>query len=394
MTLNLAQCVSLAGQRQPRLAAHRASLAAAEDGYRALLTLGPLASLDKEVPIRSQQAALGIRAAAAGLDDTEREVVYAVTRSYLTVLYARQQERLARRVVERLTATRKTAQDMLRSGARDVTAGDVNRTSVYMHLAETRRIQATQGVKRALASLKEAIGLEAEVCLDVSPGGLTEAEPSLCEGDVVAWALARRSSLIQAQIFAEVACFEIQAQGTSCRKRMPTFAAGSDIHSRPIPPQIRNTQYRPGGVPPEMPTLLVGARAERIQRARDLYARAQAVVEVTRNLIVLEAEDGFLRWQEKSRQAAEARKAAEDGDKLADSLNKDFTTGLKVRVEEVVNARVLASQARSQYNEFRHEETLGLVDLERITAGGFCAGLTEEGNSQNLPPARQDTENQ
>jgi hypothetical protein len=113
---------------------------------------------------------------------------------------------------------------------------------------------------------------------------------------------------------------------------------------------------------------------------------------VTRNLVVLEAEEGFLRWQEASRQAREARQAAVDGDKMADSLNKDFTTGLKVRVEEVVNARVLASQARSQYNEFRHQETLALIELEHATAGGFCAGLIAPANPQTLPAPRKDTE--
>jgi outer membrane protein TolC len=280
---------------------------------------------------------------------------------------------------------------MLSSGARDVTAVDVNRSSVYLHLAKTRQIQASQGVKRALASLKEAIGLGPEGCLDLPPGHLNPPEPSLCEGDVVAWALERRSGLIQAQVFAEVVCLEVAAQELTCRNRMQTFAAGSDIHSHLIPPEIRNAEYRPEGTPPEMPTFLAGTRPERIKHAQDLYQRAQAVVEVTRNLIVLEAEDAFVRWQEASRQAREARQAADDADKVADSLTRDFTTGLKVKVEEVVNARVLASQARSQYNQYRHREALALVDLERATSGGFSAGLVDTGKAQVLPAPHKDS---
>jgi outer membrane protein TolC len=391
MTLSLAECLDLAAQRQPRIAAQQAWLAAAEDGYRALLTLGPLASLDKELPIRRKQAALGVRAASAGLSEAERSTVYAVTRGYLTVQYARQQERLADRVVEHLTTIRKTAQDMLSSGARDVTAVDVNRSSVYVHLAKTRQIEASHGVKRALASLKEAIGLEPEACLDLLPGHLNPPEPNLCEGDVVAWALERRGGLIQAAVFAEVACLEVKAQGLSCRNRMQTFAAGSDIHSHPIPPEIRNAEYRPGGIPPGMPTFLAGTRAERMKHAQDLYQRGQAVVEATRNLIVLEAEDTFVRWQQALRQAREARQAADDADKVADSLTRDFTTGLKVKVEDVVNARVLASQARSQYNQYRHREALALVELERVTAGGFSAGLVDPGKAQVLPAPHEDS---
>jgi hypothetical protein len=100
-------------------------------------------------------------------------------------------------------------------------------------------------------------------------------------------------------------------------------------------------------------------------------------VETTRNLIALEAEDGFLRWEEETNKASQAREAVNAGDKLADNLRKDFTSGQKVRVEDVVTAQVMASQARSQYNEFLYRQILALADLERVTAGGFCAGLVE-----------------
>jgi hypothetical protein len=60
---------------------------------------------------------------------------------------------------------------------------------------------------------------------------------------------------------------------------------------------------------------------------------------------------------------------------LARDLNKDFTAGLKVKVEDVINAWVLASQARAQYNEALYKEIIGMAELERVTAGGFNARL-------------------
>src|SRR5262249_9168988 len=107
------------------------------------------------------------------------------------------------------------------------------------------------------------------------------------------------------------------------------------------------------------------------------HARAQAVVDVTRNLILLEAEDAFVRWEETSLQLAGAKEAAETAAKLAEDLSKDYTAGFKVRVEEVVNAYALLAQARSQYNELLYRHILALADLERVTAGGFHAGLVE-----------------
>ena len=100
------------------------------------------------------------------------------------------------------------------------------------------------------------------------------------------------------------------------------------------------------------------------------------MLEESRNLIGLEAENAFLRWEEASLQVSQAREAAAAGDKLAEGLNTDFVSGLKVRIEDVVNARVLASQARSEYNEYLYRQILALAELERVTAGGFCAGLS------------------
>jgi outer membrane protein TolC len=314
--------------------------------------------------------------------------VYAVTRTYFTVLYAREQERVTRSVVERLSATHEAAQRALKAGARDVTDADVKRTLVYLRLAQTKQVQASEGVKRAVAALREAVALGPDVCFDVPAGRLPSPDVRPCRDDVVAWALARRGDLVQANVFAELTFLEVEAQGTGHHLRMETFAAGSDVHARQVPQEVRDdTEYRPGAVPPAMPTLLAGSRAERIKQAESLSARAAALVEETRNLIVLEAEDAFLRWEEASRQVPQAREAAEAGDSLADDLTKDFTAGLKVRVDEVVNARVLASQARSQYNEFLYRQILALADLERVTAGGFCAGLAEAGAPRPQPPS-------
>jgi outer membrane protein TolC len=382
LTLSLSECLHLAVERQPRIAAQRAGLAAAEDGKRALDALRFPATLDHEIPVRRKQAALGVGAATAGLDEAERETAYAVNRTWFTVLYAREQERVARGVVARLSETHAAARRALEGGARDATDADVERSAVYLRLAETKRTQATQGVKRALAALREAIGLGADVTLDVPAGRLPVPEARPDRDEVVRAALARRGDLIQANVFAQVACLEVEAQATSILQRMQTFAAGSDIHARQVPQGLRDGEYRPGAVPPEMPTLLAGSRLERVKHAQSLSDRARAVAEVTRNLVTLEAEDAFLRWEEAAQQARQAREAADAGDKLADGLSKDHAAGLKVTLEGVINAQVLASQARSQYNEYVYRQILALADLERVTAGGFCAGLAQPATAE------------
>jgi outer membrane protein TolC len=377
LTLGLTECLQAARERQPRIAVQLASLAAAKDAERALINLHIPASLDPQVPIRREQSGLGVAAAAAGVDEAQRQTAYAVIRTYVTVVYAREQERVAHGVVERLTATRDAAQRALDAGDREVNSTEIQKTTVYLRLAETRQIQAAQGVKRALAGLREAIGFGPEVTIDIPAASLPVPAAQVNRNEVLNAALTRRSELIQARLFAQVACLEIDAQLTSFGQRMQTFAAGSDVHAVVVPQGSNATDYRPGAVPPLMPSLLVGSRSERVKHAEDLQVRAESAVDSTRNLIALEIDDAFSRWEEASGQARKAKEAADEGDKMAESLRKSFTAGLKVKVEDVVTSRVLASQARSEYNEFLFKQIIALADLERATAGGFNAGLVE-----------------
>jgi hypothetical protein len=375
--LSLAECRQLALANHPRIKAYRMSLASAVDASQALNEMRSL--LSHQLPVRRQQADLGITAASAAVAQAEQDALYDVTRTFFTVLYAREQERVATGVVDRLSATYDTAQKQLKAGAKDVTDVDVKRTEVYLRLAQTKQVEAAKGSRRALVALREAMGFGPDFCFDVPAGRLPEptVRPDRCQ--VVAAALAQRGELAQAAAFADAVGLEVDAQGKVCflLRRVQTFASGSDIHSQQVPETVRSEEYRPGGIPPEMPGQLVGSRGNRIQRASDLQGRADSVVTSTTNLIALQAEDAYLRWEQATEQIVPARLGAESGQKLADDVNKDYTTGLKVRVEDVVNLRVLASQARSSYNEYRYRQLLTLAELERVTGGAFCARLGE-----------------
>jgi outer membrane protein TolC len=389
-TLDLAGCINLALQRQPRIAAARASLAAAHDAQRALDDLRIPTIIDREIPVRRQQACLGVTAAAAAVEQAEHETVYAVTRTYYTVVFAREQERVARGVVDSLGAVRDVVRQRVEGAARDVTNNDVDRTTSYMRQAQTQQIQAAEGVKRALAALREAIGVGPECHIEVAAGQLPQLDVRLGREDVIAKALARRPELVQAGIFEQETCLEIDAQGTSHHLRKETFAAGGDIHAKQVPQGEHNDAYRPGGILPEMPTLLVGNKADRVQRARSLNARAGAMVATTRNLIALEAEDAFLRWEQASLQLPAAKEAAETGERLAENLATDYRSQVgKGTVEGTLNARVLGARARSAYNEVLYHQILALADIERITAGGVCAGLVELAAVKTQPAAAE-----
>jgi outer membrane protein TolC len=367
--------VQLALGNQPAIAAQRASLAAAEDNSRGLNNLHIPTFIARELPIRRRQACLGITVAAAGVDQAERETVYAATRTYYSVIFAREQLKVANEVVANLKVILEAAQGQVKAGSKDVTTSSVDKTSVYLRLAETRRGEAVRGEGRALAALREAIGWGPEHALDVVDVPMPRMRATFTKEDIVSLALARRGEVVQACTTAEVSTLEVDAQRTSCRPTFHTFASGVDIHARTIPQGTSDGDYRPGAIGPEMPVTMAGSRGARMDRARDLSARADAVVAKTRNLITLEAEDAYLRWQETSERVPQLREANEKGSKLADDTRNDFVGGQKVNVEEVLTNQVLGAQVKAQYNEALYQQVLALAALERVTAGGFSAGL-------------------
>ena len=116
-------------------------------------------------------------------------------------------------------------------------------------------------------------------------------------------------------------------------------------------------------------------KGPRVERARDMQDRANAVVDKTRNLITLEVEDAFLKWREAARKVALLERTPDVASKLADNLQTRFAEKGNVPAEDVVRSYLVASQAQAQYNEAVYQHALALAALERVTAGGFNAGL-------------------
>src|SRR5207244_656085 len=112
---------------------------------------------------RKKQAALGIDIADAALHQADSETTYNVTRMYFTVLYARAQYRLTGEVVETFQGYHDIVSKAVLGkdkGDRTWTTETIGKLTVYLRLAESRRAEAQQGIQRALAALREAMGVE------------------------------------------------------------------------------------------------------------------------------------------------------------------------------------------------------------------------------------------
>jgi outer membrane protein TolC len=379
LNLTLDECIRIGLERQPSLAASRASLAAAQDNQRALDDLHLAALISHELRIRRQQACLGVVIASAGLEQAEHETTYAVTRTYFTVAYALKQEGVAKGLVDKLKRAKDQAEKLVKEGDPEkvVTQVDVDKLAANIDLFELKHIQATQGAKRALAALREAMGLEPESTLVLAQGELPALQNVPSRDELLGLALSRRGELVQAGNAARVTQLEVCAQAEVHGLTARTFAAVSDIHAREIPQGVANREYRPSAIGLDMPTTLAGRKNDRMQRARDLSARAGAVVEKTRNLIALELDDTYLKYREAALRLQVLTGTFKKAAAVLKTTDLRFESG-KVSGEDLIRAKTLESQVQAEYNDALFNQALALAALERITAGAFQMARVRE----------------
>lgn len=371
--LGLAELVNMGLERQPSLAVARASLAAAESGQRGVNGLIFARLFAPDLPVRRQQACLGVAIASAVLEQAEWETRYAVVRNFYSIQYAREQLKVVVNVKDKLKEAHAKAKKLVDSGDANikVTQIDVDTLALHLNLIKTKEAEASVGILKAHAALREALGVGLDCPLEVAVEPLPALVKNFNKEELVAQALANRAELVQAATFQHITELEVQAQG---RMRFSpsarTFAQASDIHGKQIPQGRANGEYVPGADAPEFPTTLVGKRRDRMQRAGDFSDRASAVLDKTHNLITLEVEATYLKWKEASLKIETLGDAPKSAKDIARRVKERFDKG-DVPGGELLQSQTLEDQIISNYNEALYLHALALAALERVTAGGY-----------------------
>ncbi len=391
----LAHYRHIALQQQPALGAYRASLCAAQVKAEALQKIGGLAALvRKDLDIRKEQVHYGVLSAEANLSVAAWETLYAVTRNYWSAVHAQELIDLAEDALDpqkptslvRLRNEVKNAMELV-GRRRDLVEWHVTSVDLVLEGILARKIEAEIGLKRAKAALREAMGVPPDFPITLPcPAKLPWLGVAVHPGEVCHAAQTRRGEITLVQAFQRVACLEVQAQEKIDGFRGETFATGSDIHVRSVPLQQTQGEYSPGGVGPEMPGVLAGNREDRVKQAR-LYAdRAGCVVEKTRQLISLQAEDAYLKFQKASQEIEAYRTIVQLAEKIEGEVPGRFFKQLEKKVAEknpkpdfddVMVILLKGAQFRLSLHQARYDRLLALTLLERVTAGGVNPGFDE-----------------
>ena len=338
--------------------------------------------------------------AGAALTQAEWETRYAITRNFFTVQYIRSQEGVIDEVLVNLTTARKRAWELYKTGNPDIKINkpDIDTLDINIVQVKGKKAAVKNGTLKALAALREAMGLNSDYPLEIANVELPAAVYPVKymaddedekgkkvkvekvkylprysleskKAEFINAALANRGEMTQANAASVVVELEALAQGKIRGYQGGTFAQGGDIHVQPIPQGSSNGDYKPGAFSLEMPSILAGRKADRVHRASDLAGRARAVVDKAHNLVSLDVEVQYLKWQEAVediQNLSEIQKVARELPGRVEKLAaKDFTSAA------VIQANITAIMVRTQLNEQMHMHALALAGLERATAGYF-----------------------
>jgi outer membrane protein TolC len=379
--LSLDSAVQEALANQPTLRAARAGQGAAVASRQAADSAFAFLS-GPQLKYRRQQADLGIQIAEANLHQVELETVNAVTRTYIGVLYAKEQHQIAERAVNQLSVIRDYADKTVKEGnTRDVTKVDVDRLDAYVLLGKTRVEEAKLGIERAKAALREAIGLPCQTPLEIGDEKLSKffedylkyrnsRGANLSPRHAVVAAVNRRAEVAQATLAAQITCLEIDAQGTILHPYARTFAAMSDIHGKILPASIIDGDYRPGPVGPEMPVYLAGSRQDRVLRAQQYYERSLAVVDKAKNLIALEVEEACARLIGNGEQIEMLQNASQKVRSVTELAERTYrATPTQANLNQLLQLQLLEAQTNAQLNDAHYKFGQALASLQRATVG-------------------------
>jgi outer membrane protein TolC len=375
--LTVGECLKIAQEKQPKLAAFRASVGSAYASLTAQEHPNVIVMLTPDHKFRKSQAAIGVQAAQAELDQATHDVTQAVVWTYYSVVYARQQLKVARDAVDFVDFYRDQVEKIVKDkgGNREINQITLNRLIARLAEGELLKVRAESGYERAKAALREAMGVEHTKVFDPADEVLPDfADFEIKKEDVIGHARTRRGELIMASLASDVTRLEAYAQWSiRFRFRVETFASGADIHARHIPAGSKEGEYRPDAIGPEMPVTMFGDRAARSQKSWELVTRSQAVLEKTTNLVTLEAQDAWIEYFYAGASMAAAKKQAAAGSANLSTLRE--VAGDKVdkaaTLQQLLEAQEEAAKGQAAFNEAVYHRISALANIERISAGGI-----------------------
>ena len=206
-------------EKQPKLAASRASLGSANASLSAQANANLILRMTADHRYRVGQADIGIQAANAELMQTAHDVTQAVVWTYYSVVYAREQLKVAKDAVSFVDFYRDQVEKIINSkeGNREINQITLNRLIARLAEGERLMVKAESGFERRRPACAKRWASIIPIYFNVADELLPDfAKFEIKKEDVIGHARTRRGEVIMAGLFSEASRLEAYAQWSIC----------------------------------------------------------------------------------------------------------------------------------------------------------------------------------
>jgi outer membrane protein len=345
------------------------------------LLLQPLWTGGK-ISYRHQQAQLGVQAASADLLKSQQQTVFDVTQAYLAVQLAHELTQVLDDAAGHFRAIERLVKALLDEADEYVTVVDLHRARAMRLLAESERIGTEQAADLAHEALRQAMGLEPTVEFAIADQRLSVPRQRVELPVALDEAMIRRPELAKARLAVQIAELERKLARANYLPDVGLFARFGTIDDDGGFPNPNDRQEWAAGVTLGVPIYTGGRRWAQQRQSEFMQARARQVRQLARQLITLEVQKAYLEYLEMSKRLPVAEAAVQETTAALEayrSLRADIEDkAMPDYYEDLVNAWVLHSLARTSYYKTVFQYNLSLAKIRLVTASDEYRNLFDD----------------
>lgn len=330
---------------------------------------------------RYRQSDLGIQAACSDVVKSKQQTMFDVTQAYVGMQLTFELEQVVKDAAGQFAAIGRLVQGLLDEGDEYVTAVDLHRVRAILRLAESERVRIVQSRSIAQAALAQSMGIDPNAEFDVASHRLPRVEQHIELAWLIDDALRQRPELLKARLGVQNADLERNLAKAAYSPDLNAFGQFLSLDDGPGFLTNSNIPQWTVGVTLGIPLVTGGRRSAGVRKAEFEQCQLRQTEQLARNLITLEVKKVYLEYLEAetrlptATEAVSEARSAIDGYRLQLLGNQITDENLPRYFQDLTTARLLLSQAQSEYHQIRFLKALSLAKICLVTGsaqGELC----------------------
>jgi len=323
-----------------------------------LYTGGKISSLQ-------EQGKVGVEVAKEQIKKTNLQVRHDVSRYYFASVLANSLYQIAKEALDRMQATLEITESVYKNGSLKVTKIDYLKNKMFVENLRSILAQVESKQSLVIAALKKEMGLKWDAEIDIKDKQIPYAFTTIDEQNLISQALISNSDLKMVELGLSYLSYKIDEMESGHYPTVFVFGKFNQIfnsYDYGMVSKQNKTNFMAGlGV--KIPIFQGGLISNQVNEAENRYKKMLEDKEYYRSGITLKMQDLFF----KITKAKELIQATEDAMNTAienRELNERAYYGDLVGVEDLIEAQILESLMKANYNKALFDHAESILELD------------------------------